>query len=241
MEVAPFHPSACAEDSSLWPSSSRHRARALPCIPLCGARTFLCTCVQRLPGRLPLQFYRQRHSLRSGEARRRSCADACTSYCPTSRARNALRTTCCSPASTTVTCASSRSAVPSSGRSMRRAIWTRPKIVHGAAVGLALGGIIGALAGALVVAYPPEGISPKLVAVLIGMLVGAPLGAWMASMVGAAVPNSRLKQFDADLEAGRVLMMIDVPYRRVTEITELVVSRHPEAVQRGEAMRYVFP
>src|SRR5688500_14490390 len=112
---------------------------------------------------------------------------------------------------------------------------------HVAAVGLALGGIIGALAGALMVAYPPAGMSPKLVAVLIGMLVGAPLGAWVASMVGAAVPNSRLKQFDADLEAGRVLMMIDVPYRRVTEITELVVSRHPEAVQRGEAMRYVFP
>jgi len=114
-------------------------------------------------------------------------------------------------------------------------------VVHGAAVGLALGGIIGALAGALVVAYPPEGTSPKLVAVLIGMLLGAPLGGWMASMAGAAVPNSRLKQFHADIEAGRVLMMVDVPSRRVAEITELVVSRHPEAVPRGEAMRYVFP
>jgi hypothetical protein len=114
-------------------------------------------------------------------------------------------------------------------------------LVHGAAVGLALGGIIGALAGALVVAYPPEGMSPKLVAVLIGMLAGAPLGAWMASMAAAAVPNSRLRQFHADIEAGRVLMMVDVPFRRVAEITELVVSRHPEAVPRGEAMRYVFP
>ena len=114
-------------------------------------------------------------------------------------------------------------------------------VIHGAAVGLALGGIIGALAGALVVAYPPEGTSPELVAVLIGMLLGAPLGAWMASMAGAAVPNSRLKQFAADIEAGRVLMMVDVPFRRVLEITELVVSRHPEAVPRGEAMRYVFP
>ena len=69
----------------------------------------------------------------------------------------------------------------------------------------------------------------------------ARLGAWMASMAGAAVPNSRLKQFHADIEAGRVLMMVDVPFRRVAEITELVVSRHPEAVPRGEAIRYVFP
>jgi hypothetical protein len=114
-------------------------------------------------------------------------------------------------------------------------------IAHGAAVGLALGGVIGALTGALVVAYPPEGTNPQLVAVLIGMLIGAPLGGWMASMAGAAVPNSRLRQFQADMEAGRVLMMVDVPYRRVEEITDLVVSRHPEAVPRGQAMRYVFP
>jgi hypothetical protein len=60
-------------------------------------------------------------------------------------------------------------------------------------------------------------------------------------MVGAAVPNSRLRQFDGDMEAGRVLMMVDVPLRRVEEITELVLSRHPEAVPRGQAMRYVFP
>jgi hypothetical protein len=114
-------------------------------------------------------------------------------------------------------------------------------MIHGAAVGLALGAIIGALVGALVLAYPPQGTSPKLVAILIGMLVGAPFGAWVASMVGAAVPNSRLKQFQADLQAGRILMMVDVPFRRVGEITELVMSRHPEAVPRGEAMRYVFP
>jgi hypothetical protein len=77
--------------------------------------------------------------------------------------------------------------------------------------------------------------------VLIGMLLGAPLGAWMASMAGAAVPNSRLRQFQADIEAGRVLTMVDVPFSRVAEITELVLSRHPEAVPRGQAIRYVFP
>ena len=113
--------------------------------------------------------------------------------------------------------------------------------VHGAVVGLTLGGVLGALIGALVVAYPPEGMNPKLVAVLIGMLGGAAFGVLVASMVGAAVPNSRLKQFHPDLEAGRVLLMVDVPFRRVAEITELVVARHPEAVPRGEAMRYVFP
>jgi hypothetical protein len=114
-------------------------------------------------------------------------------------------------------------------------------MVHGAAVGLALGAMIGALVGVMVVAYPPEGTNPQLVSILVGMLVGAPLGGWMASMAGAAVPNSRLRQFQADIDAGRVLMMVDVPFGRVDEVTELVVSRHPEAVPRGQAMRYVFP
>ncbi|HJV10203.1 MAG TPA: DUF1269 domain-containing protein [Burkholderiales bacterium] len=114
-------------------------------------------------------------------------------------------------------------------------------IVHGAAVGLALGAAIGATVGALVVVYPPEGTNPELVAVLIGMLVGAPLGAWMASMAGAAVPNSRLRRFDGDMEAGRVLLMLDVPVDRVEELTDLVLARHPEAVPHGQAMRYVFP
>ena len=114
-------------------------------------------------------------------------------------------------------------------------------MVHGAAVGLALGAIIGALVGVMVVAYPPDGTNPQLVSVLIGMLIGAPLGAWMASMAGAAVPNSRLRQFQADIDAGRVLMMVDVPFGRVDEITELVVSRHPEVLPRGQAIRYVFP
>ena len=114
-------------------------------------------------------------------------------------------------------------------------------MIHGAVVGLALGGLIGALVGALVVAYPPDGMNPQLVAVLIGLLGGAAFGVAIATIVGAAVPNSRLRQFDADLDSGRVLLMVDVPSYRVDEITALVVSRHPEAVPRGEALRYVFP
>jgi uncharacterized membrane protein len=79
------------------------------------------------------------------------------------------------------------------------------------------------------------------VSVLIGMIVGGLLGAWMASMAAAAVPNSRLKQFQSEIEGGRVLLIVDVPSSRVERVTDAVVSRHPEAVARGQAARYVFP
>ena len=115
-------------------------------------------------------------------------------------------------------------------------------LLHGAGVGLMLGGIGGLILGAIIVAYPPEGTQPQLVAVLIAAIVGGILGAWMASMAAAAVPNSRLKAFHEDIERGKVLLMVDVPYGRIEQIREVVLSRHPEAVAGGLASRYpAFP
>jgi hypothetical protein len=47
------------------------------------------------------------------------------------------------------------------------------------------------------------------------------------------VPNSRLKAFHADIERGKVLMMIDAPFGRLAAINERVAQRHPEAVSGG--------
>jgi hypothetical protein len=115
-------------------------------------------------------------------------------------------------------------------------------LVHGAGIGLMLGALAGLLLGAIIVAYPPEGTKPQLVAVLIAAIIGGVLGAWMASMAAAAVPNSRLKAFHGDIEQGKVLLMVDVPYGRVEQIREIVLSRHPEALARGQETRYpAFP
>ena len=106
-------------------------------------------------------------------------------------------------------------------------------IVHGAQMGVAIGGIVGAVAGALVVFFPPEGVTLKLFTVLVVAIAGALFGAWASSMVASSVPNSRLKAFQRDMEAGKVLMMVDVPMRLVQEICDLVASKHPEAASGG--------
>ena len=105
--------------------------------------------------------------------------------------------------------------------------------VHGAFVGLVLGGIMGALVGAALMNYPPEGVSIRMVAVLVAALVGALLGIWVAAMVGLQVPNSRLRAFQPDLDDGRILLMLDVPSSRSDEVHEIVARKHPEAVDRG--------
>ena len=106
-------------------------------------------------------------------------------------------------------------------------------IVHGAQLGLIIGAVVGAAAGALLVMFPPEGVTLKLMAVLVLALGGALFGLWASSMVASAVPNSRLKAFQPAIESGKVLMMVDVPMRRVQEICDLVARRHPEAASGG--------
>lgn len=114
-------------------------------------------------------------------------------------------------------------------------------LLHGAGIGLAVGGIGGLVLGTVIVAFPPAG-NPQLVTVLIAAVIGAVLGAWMASMAAAAVPNSRLKQFQADIGQGKVLLMVDVPLGKVEQIRDLVLKRHPEAVSGGQETRFpAFP
>jgi len=106
-------------------------------------------------------------------------------------------------------------------------------IVHGAQLGLGVGGIAGILGGLLLVSFPPEGVKLQLVTVLITAVLGAFFGVWVSSMVASSVPNSKLKRFHADIEQGKVLMMVDVPMLRVAEISDLVAQRHPEVVSGG--------
>lgn len=115
-------------------------------------------------------------------------------------------------------------------------------VLHGAGVGLGLGALGGLLLGSLILLFPIEGTRPHPGTVFIAVLLGCMLGAWVASMVGSSVPNSRLKQFQQDIAAGKVLVMVDVPYGRVQEIRQTVMARHPEAVPAGQVRPYpVFP
>ena len=106
--------------------------------------------------------------------------------------------------------------------------------VHGAFVGLVVGGLGGILLGLFLIYYPPQGVTLQMVTVLITAVVGAGLGAWVSSMVGLQVPNSRLKGFDHDLEEGKVLLMLDVPSTRYEEVRAIIARTHPEATDRGQ-------
>ena len=95
--------------------------------------------------------------------------------------------------------------------------------------GIALGGATGVLAGLVALAFPPAGLVLGGGAILSIALAGAGVGAWLSSMIGTDVPNSRLKAFEAAIGKGEFLMLVDVPKDRVDEIDALVKQHHPDA------------
>jgi uncharacterized membrane protein len=99
--------------------------------------------------------------------------------------------------------------------------------------GAAAGGLTGLLAGVLAVSFPPAGMVLGGGALLGIALFGAGFGAWMSSMVGVGIPNSRLAQFEDAIAKGELLLMIDVPRQRVEEIEAVVRRHHPEAELEG--------
>lgn len=97
--------------------------------------------------------------------------------------------------------------------------------------GLATGGTIGVVGG--LIAMRVAGALFGGGAVLLFGLIGAGVNALLAAMAGAAFPNSRLTQFEKAIEAGSILVMVNVTEDAVADIEKLVKSHHPAAEVEG--------
>lgn len=118
----------------------------------------------------------------------------------------------------------------------------RNDLLHGAEVGLISGSLLGLIIGIVLYATQPIGIALQPVIILAMAVAFGLLGAWSSSMVGVALPNSQLSQFEEEIEQGRVLLIVDVPRGRVDEVRSLIGKTHPEASSRGFEPAYpVFP
>jgi len=100
-------------------------------------------------------------------------------------------------------------------------------LVHGAQVGIVMGAIIGFLVGFVLALAEPYGLEVPTGMILLMALGGALFGAWASGMNGCAIPNKKLEQYTDRIEQGQVLMMVDVPVRRIVEIEDMIARRHP--------------
>ena len=114
--------------------------------------------------------------------------------------------------------------------------------VHGAGIGLMVGSFGGLALGVFVFLMPPEGVTLQLVTILVTTIVAALLGAWIASLAGTQVPNSRLNVFQDDIAHGKILLIVDVPSRRAEWLREMILKRHPEVSAKDmESSTLAFP
>ena len=106
-------------------------------------------------------------------------------------------------------------------------------ISHGAQMGFILGGLTGMILSALAVYLNMIVPGIEVWSVLSLSVGGALFGTFASTLIAINVRNTHLRPFSADVDDGRLLYMVDVPFKRVNEVTELVRSRHPEADMRG--------
>jgi energy-converting hydrogenase Eha subunit E len=77
----------------------------------------------------------------------------------------------------------------------------------GAARGVVGGGGTGLLAGLVAVAIPPIGVT--LAGVVALAVAGAMVGGWTGAIAGASVPDPVRRRFETEIQAGRILVVLD--------------------------------
>jgi len=97
--------------------------------------------------------------------------------------------------------------------------------------GIAMGGGAGIVAGLAALTLPGVVIAGG--ALLAMGVAGAGMGAWLGGMIGADVENSHIKQFEQAIDSGNILVLVDLPKKRVDEIESLVRKHHPDADFEG--------
>lgn len=80
---------------------------------------------------------------------------------------------------------------------------TIPAAIRGAAEG----GAIGLVAGLVAILVPAFGMTIAGAALLTA--IGAMVGTWSSALIGSAVPNEVRRQFEQEIESGRILVVID--------------------------------
>lgn len=115
-------------------------------------------------------------------------------------------------------------------------------VIRSAQMGLVLGAAVGTVAGVVAAIFPIIGAGPQWGMIGVLGLVGGGFGAWASSLIGVSTPSRRLRRFSNAIEQGRILLMVDVPMSRVTEIETRLQALHPEARFEGvEAGIPAFP
>ncbi|MDB5351464.1 MAG: hypothetical protein JWN86_2711 [Planctomycetota bacterium] len=108
----------------------------------------------------------------------------------------------------------------------------------GAGTGAWVGGLFGLLVGAAFLVLPGVGpvviagpLSAALLGGLEGALAGAAMGALSGALIGLGVPKNEALKYEAQVKAGKFLVIVHGPPERVERAKSLLSSETNEGVQ----------
>lgn len=97
--------------------------------------------------------------------------------------------------------------------------------------GIIAGGLLGLIAGTLLVLFPPQefivfalGVGTVVLITLLGVLFGA----WASTLIGVSIPNPAVQKFERAVEAGGIMMIVDIPNVEENQIRHFMQTYHPE-------------
>lgn len=99
--------------------------------------------------------------------------------------------------------------------------------------GAVAGGIVGLVAGILLVMFPPQEFTLGWGTVLGLTVFGILFGAWASSLIGISIPNPVVAKFERAVEAGGIMILVDVPVLKEGEVLAFIKTYHPETTVHG--------
>jgi len=106
----------------------------------------------------------------------------------------------------------------------------KTNLLRGLYIGFFAGVITGLLAG-LYLYFNPDVLGMQIApfVIFICASVGAIFGAWISGpLIGASTPNSSIQAYTPLLQKGHVLLILDVPPKRVEEIRGRINTIYPQ-------------
>jgi hypothetical protein len=106
-------------------------------------------------------------------------------------------------------------------------------VIYSAMGGFLFGAVFGLFGGILAYMVPWWFGEVPLMVIPYCMVLGAIACAAWAAAVATAAPSFRLKVHKQEIEQGNILMIVSVPLRRLNEIRQRLMNRHPEVTYSG--------
>ncbi|KGM53659.1 hypothetical protein N800_07065 [Lysobacter daejeonensis GH1-9] len=88
--------------------------------------------------------------------------------------------------------------------------------------GAGYGGATGLLVGLVAFAIPPLGVT--LAGAAAAGLAGAMVGCWASALAGASLPDPIRRRFEGEIEAGRILVVVDGSQELLAKVEPAITS-----------------